>query len=80
MANAKIVPLRPHLIPTRPGQDGPVSVDWDGGRRMYIVTCERCTETLLAERLDQAHGWADEHRCDPELVALLTEILDRRAA
>jgi hypothetical protein len=80
MANAKIVPLRPHLVPARPGQDGPVSVEWDEGRRMYVAVCQRCTETLVTERFDQAHGWADEHHCDPELVALLAEVLDRRAA
>jgi hypothetical protein len=80
MANIKIVPLHPHLVLTRPGQDGPVSVDWDEGRQMYIAVCERCAETLLTARLDQAHDWADEHRCDPELVALLAEVLDRRAA
>lgn len=80
MANAKIVPLRPHLVPTRTGQDGPVSVEWDEGRATYVVVCERCAESLLTERLDQAHDWADEHHCDPELAALLAEVVDRRAA
>jgi hypothetical protein len=77
---AKIIPIRPHLVLTCPAQDVPVSVDWDEGRQMYVAACDRCTETLLTSRLDQAHGWADEHRCDPELVALLAEVLDRRAA
>ncbi|GAB2828932.1 hypothetical protein GCM10027176_36410 [Actinoallomurus bryophytorum] len=83
MANAKIVPLRPRAarpVPARPDQDGPVSVEWDEGRETYVAVCERCTETLITERFDQAYGWADEHRCDPELVALLAEVLDRRAA
>jgi hypothetical protein len=83
MANAKIVPLRPRAaraVPTRPDQDGPVSVEWDDGRATYVVVCERCTESLITERLDQAHNWADEHRCDPELAALLAEVIDRRAA
>jgi hypothetical protein len=83
MANAKIVPLRPRAarpVPTRPDQDGPVSVEWDEGRATYVAVCERCTETLVTERLDQAHDWADQHHCDPELAALLAEVLDRRAA
>jgi hypothetical protein len=85
MANAKIIPLRPRAaraVPARPvlAQDGPVSVEWDEGRGMYVAVCERCTENLTTERLDQAHDWADEHHCDPELAALLTEVLDRRAA
>jgi hypothetical protein len=80
MANAKIVPLRPRIVPARPGQDGSVSVEWDEGRGMYVAVCTRCTETLTTARLTQAHGWVDEHHCDPELAALLAEVLDRRAA
>ena len=80
MANAKIVPLRPRIVPARPSQDRSVSVEWDEGRGTYVAVCERCTETLATERLAQAHGWADEHHCDPELAALLAEVIDRRAA
>jgi hypothetical protein len=69
-----IIQLRPRLVLTR------TAVEWDEGRQMYVAACDRCTEAVFIERLDQAHEWADEHRCDPELVALLTAVLHRRAA
>jgi hypothetical protein len=75
---AKII--RPRIVRARPGQDGPVPVEWDEGRGMYVAACPRCTDTLLSERIDQAHEWADEHRCDSDLIALLTEVLDGWAA
>jgi hypothetical protein len=82
MANAKIIPLRPRAVRARPARphDGPVSVEWDDGRRMYVAVCERCTEHLITASIDQAHEWADEHHCDPELAALLAEVTERRAA
>lgn len=77
MALAKIIklrPARPALVP-----DGPVSVEWDDTRGLYVAVCARCTETLTSERLDQADEFADEHRCDPELAALLV-LIGQRAA
>jgi hypothetical protein len=44
------------------------------------VVCNRCMEWLYTERFEQAHGWADEHHCDPELATLLAEVLGQRAA
>ena len=80
----KIIKLRPAVParPPRPGSvpDGPVSVEWDEGRGMYVAVCRRCLEWLFTERIEQAHTWSDEHRCDPELAALLAEVLERRAA
>ncbi|GAB2824520.1 hypothetical protein GCM10027176_31290 [Actinoallomurus bryophytorum] len=91
MTQAKIIKLRPAVLdrpvprvarPARPpyGEDGPVSVEWEEGRGLYVVVCNRCMEWLYTERFEQAHGWADEHHCDPELATLLAEVLGRRAA
>jgi hypothetical protein len=80
----KIIKLRPAVParPVRPGSapDGLVSVEWDEGRGMYVAVCRRCMEWLFTESFEQAHAWSDEHRCNPELAALLAEVLDRRAA
>jgi hypothetical protein len=81
---AKIIKLRPAVParPVRPGSipDGPVSVEWDEGRGMYVAVCRRCMEWMFTERFEQAHVWGDEHRCDAELAALLAEVLGPRAA
>jgi hypothetical protein len=80
----KIIKIRP-AVPARPvrsvtAPDGLVSVEWDQGRGMYVSVCRRCLEWLFTESFEQAHAWSDEHHCDPELAALLTEVLDQRAA
>jgi hypothetical protein len=56
-----------------------VSVEWDEGRELYLVTCYRCTETALPARLDEAEELAEIHRCDPELAALLAEVTGEAA-
>jgi hypothetical protein len=73
------VPARPAPSSTVPTPDGPVSVEWDEGRELYVVACHRCTETVLATRLDEAEELADIHRCDPELAALLADITGKAA-
>ncbi|MGH3344797.1 MAG: hypothetical protein ACRDPK_18385 [Carbonactinosporaceae bacterium] len=86
MATAKVIQLRP-VLPGRPrprrpvlGSDGSVLLEWDEGRGLHVAVCDRCTETASSERLDQAHEWAEEHRCDPELADLLARVLDQKAA
>jgi hypothetical protein len=80
---------RPVLVPSArrtprpvpvPVLGGPVTVEWDEYRGVYAAVCDRCCESLDAVRLDHAHEWAEAHRCDPELAALLAEVLTRRAA
>jgi hypothetical protein len=57
-----------------------VDVEWDEFRGLHVAVCDRCCETLDALHLEQAHEWAEAHHCDPELAALLAEVLNRRAA
>jgi hypothetical protein len=66
-------PLR---IPPEP----PVIVEWDPIEGVYNAICLRCTEGLSTTRLDEAHDWAETHRCDPELAALLDAISGSAAA
>jgi hypothetical protein len=66
--------------PAVPVVGGLVAVEWDEFRGVYVAVCDRCCESLDALHLDQAHEWAEGHCCDPELAALLAEVLDRRAA
>ena len=93
---ADVISLRPRLVPVprrrtrpvlvpaafraRPAVLGGPVVEWDEYRGVHVAVCDRCCETLDAVRLDQAHQWADTHDCDPELAALLAEVLTRRAA
>jgi hypothetical protein len=82
IAMTNVLPLRPR----RPGRPAArpvavlVSVEWDDARGLYVLACERCCETTTTHRLDQATEWADEHHCDPELVALLAVVLSGTAA
>jgi hypothetical protein len=60
-----------------------VWVEWDYGRCFYVAGCDRCAETITLTLLADAHEWAETHRCDPELAALLSTITTgtrRRAA
>jgi hypothetical protein len=83
MTNVTPLPLhrpRPAARPTgRPGIL-PVSVEWDEGRDLYVVICDRCCEAATMYRLEDADGWAETHHCDPELAALLATVLDQVAA
>jgi hypothetical protein len=65
----------PHFV-----ADPPVTVEWDAMEGLYNAICVRCTEGLSTPRLDMAHDWAETHRCDPELVALLEAVTRRTAA
>jgi hypothetical protein len=57
-----------------------VLVEWDGVRALHVARCERCAESFDSVRIGEVERWADTHRCDPELAALLTSITTRRAA
>jgi hypothetical protein len=71
-----------NVVPLRPRRPVPVlvSVDWDQARALYVAACNRCCETTTTHRLDQAEEWAENHRCDPELAALLADVLTGTAA
>ncbi|QXJ23621.1 hypothetical protein AGRA3207_004803 [Actinomadura graeca] len=58
----------------------PVGVEWDEFRSLHIARCQCCAESFTSSRSGEADGWADTHRCDPELAALLALVTDRRAA
>jgi hypothetical protein len=79
MTNVTPLPLRRPRPTGRPGIL-PVSVEWDEGRGLYLVACDRCCESTTTYRLEDADGWAETHRCDPELAALLATVLDQVAA
>jgi hypothetical protein len=70
------------VFPLRPGRPVPVpiSAEWDEAHGLYVAACERCCETATAHRIDQAEEWVETHRCDPELVALLADVLSGTAA
>ena len=79
MTNVTTLPLhRPR--PTSRPVTVPVSFEWDEGRDLYVVACDRCCESTTMYRLEDADGWAETHRCDPELAALLATVLDQVAA
>ncbi|WP_242888064.1 hypothetical protein [Actinomadura litoris] len=58
----------------------PVGVEWDEFRSLHIARCQRCAESFASSRAAEVDGWADAHRCDTELAALLALVTDRRAA
>lgn len=80
---SNVVPLRPavpaHSVPVRPTAVL-VSVEWDDARGLYVAACERCCETATTLLADEADAWAHDHRCDPELAALLDTVLHGIAA
>lgn len=78
---SKVVPLKNrHLSSSNIILDPPVTVEWDSIEEVYNAICVRCTEGLSTPRLDLAHNWAETHRCDPELAALLAAVTRRTAA
>jgi hypothetical protein len=79
MTNVTPLPVR-RPRPTGRPVTVPVSVEWDEGRGLYLVACDRCCEAATTYRLEDADGWAETHRCDPELAALLATVLDQVAA
>ncbi|MEV5747936.1 hypothetical protein AB0L00_08960 [Actinoallomurus sp. NPDC052308] len=54
---------------------------FDDTRGVHVVACARCAETqaAYADGLGWLLDWAEAHRCDPELAALLASC-DREAA
>ncbi|WP_242883395.1 hypothetical protein [Actinomadura litoris] len=58
----------------------PVGVEWDEFRSLHIARCQRCAESFASSSWPQVDQWADAHRCDAELAALLALVTDRRAA
>lgn len=58
----------------------PVGVEWDEFRSLHVARCHQCAESFASSSPVQADEWAAGHRCDPELVALLTLVTNRRAA
>ena len=60
---SKIIKLRP-AVPARPARpvpapDGPVSVEWDEGRGLYVAVCRRCMRMAATPTgFEQAHDWA----------------------
>ncbi|MFI0352508.1 hypothetical protein [Actinomadura sp. 9N407] len=57
-----------------------VTIGWDGLGSLHIAHCGRCAESSASTRLGEVDDWADSHRCDAELAALLAEITARRTA
>jgi hypothetical protein len=83
IAMTNVIPLRPRRRPHRPAaRPVPVlvSVEWDEARGLYAMACERCCESATTHRLEDADAWAETHRCDPELAALLAAVLSGTAA
>ncbi|NEA28323.1 hypothetical protein [Actinomadura bangladeshensis] len=58
----------------------PVGVEWDEFRSLHVVRCQRCADSFASARSGEVDDWADTHRCDPELGALLALVTSRRAA
>ncbi|MEV0403742.1 hypothetical protein [Actinoallomurus sp. NPDC050550] len=50
-----------------------VRLAFDDTRGVHVAVCARCagTESAYPDALGWLLGWADAHRCDPELAALL---------
>ncbi|RFS83735.1 hypothetical protein D0T12_22255 [Actinomadura spongiicola] len=58
----------------------PVGVEWDDIRSLHVARCQRCAESFASPQAGEVDDWADTHRCDPELVALLALVTSGRAA
>ncbi|MDL4776356.1 hypothetical protein [Actinomadura xylanilytica] len=58
----------------------PVRVEWDGPRGLHVAQCGRCTDSFTSSRPAEIDEWADTHRCDVELAALLDLVASGRAA
>jgi hypothetical protein len=57
----------------------PTTVEWDPIAGVWDAVCARCLDGISTPRLDEAHEWAEEHHCDPELAALLASITGNAA-
>jgi hypothetical protein len=77
---------RPHPRNGRPSPSRRAVLDavrlaFDDTRGIHVAACARCAETQDAypDAVGWLLGWADAHRCDPELAALIAAC-DQRAA
>ncbi|MGI5165589.1 hypothetical protein ACQEU3_14625 [Spirillospora sp. CA-253888] len=87
---ARVIALRPRPVPgsasvppsssPSPAVLGPVRIGWDAVRKLHFARCSRCVDAFAAATLDHVDQWADAHRCDAELVALLASLNVRNAA
>ncbi|MEV5705740.1 hypothetical protein [Actinoallomurus sp. NPDC052274] len=82
----RIPSARPRLRDGRPSSSrrlvlDAVRVTFDDTRGVHVAACARCAETESAYSggLGWLLDWAETHRCDPELAALLTAC-DQEAA
>jgi hypothetical protein len=58
----------------------PVGIDWDEFGSLHIARCQRCADSFASPSCGEVDDWANTHRCDPELAALLALLDTRRAA
>ncbi|NVI88067.1 hypothetical protein [Actinomadura sp. BRA 177] len=58
----------------------PVGVEWDEFRSLHVARCQRCADSFASSSCGEVDDWADTHRCDTELAALLALVDIRRAA
>ncbi|MBG6086990.1 hypothetical protein [Actinomadura viridis] len=58
----------------------PVTLRWDDLRALHIARCERCADSYASAFAGEAEEWAQGHRCDAELAALLDLVTSGRAA
>lgn len=72
---------RPVLVPSSPSDSRLplVRVRWDEFRNLDVAVCSQCAESFSSSGWGEVDNWADAHRCDAELAALLASF-PRRAA
>ncbi|MFF5265439.1 hypothetical protein ACFY4C_41710 [Actinomadura viridis] len=58
----------------------PVTLGWDDLRALHIARCERCADSFSSAFAGEVEDWAEVHRCDAELAALLVLVTSGRAA
>lgn len=58
----------------------PVGVEYDEFRSLHLARCQRCADSFASSSCGEVDDWADAHRCDAELAALLALVTARRAA
>ena len=57
-----------------------VRVGRDELRGLDVAVCDGCAESFASSCCGEVDDWADMHRCDAELAALLALVDTRRAA
>ena len=83
-----VIPLRRPTVPSssrRPRRSvhrpsSPVRIIFDDVSGVHAAVCRHCTESSYTDSVGWLLDWADQHRCDPELAALLAAVCDRGAA